>query len=66
MLERKHRLAEEVHGEIRSPKSTGDARVNELLDSDMSSRLGKWSEFNAEVMEEGVKIGKGILTTLIE
>ncbi|KAI4310929.1 hypothetical protein MLD38_035872 [Melastoma candidum] len=63
MLERERRLADEVYGEI---TSTGEARVDELLDSDMTSRRGKWIEFNAEVIEEGVKIGKGILATLME
>ncbi|KAI6684618.1 hypothetical protein NL676_030531 [Syzygium grande] len=66
LFRRKHWLAEDVYKEISGLKTIGDLMVDELVNQDMSTRQGKWVEFNVEVFEEGVEIGNRILTTLID
>ncbi|KAI4378070.1 hypothetical protein MLD38_015607 [Melastoma candidum] len=65
MFKRKTWFVDEVYGEI-SRRGIGDMLVDELVDADMGSRHGKWIEFNAEIYEEGVTIGKEILVSLID
>lgn len=66
LFRRKRWLAGDVYKEISGRKTIGDMMVDELVNQDMSTRLGKWVEFNVEVFEEGVEIGNRILTTLID
>ncbi|XP_030544857.1 uncharacterized protein LOC115751220 isoform X2 [Rhodamnia argentea] len=66
LFQRKRWLAEDVYKEILGRKTIGDMMVDELVSQDMSTRLGRWVEFNVEVFEEGVEIGNRILTTLID
>lgn len=63
---RKRWLAEDIYREISGRKTIGDVMVDELVNQDMSTRQGKWVEFNVEAFEEGVEIGNRILTTLID
>ncbi|KAH7666642.1 hypothetical protein IHE45_12G009500 [Dioscorea alata] len=59
-------LAEELYQEISSWKSMGDWIVDELVDKDMSSHLGKWTDFEIESFEAGVDIEEQILSSLID
>ncbi|KAG8648306.1 uncharacterized protein LOC110622988 isoform X2 [Manihot esculenta] len=66
LFESKGWLAEELYQEISGWKSMGDLMVDELVDRDMSTQYGRWLDFNIEIFEEGVKIEKGILTSLVD
>ncbi|KAM0947612.1 hypothetical protein DsansV1_C07g0069301 [Dioscorea sansibarensis] len=59
-------LAEELYQEISSWKSMGDWMVDELVDKDMSSHLGRWIDFEIEGFETGVDIEEQILSSLID
>ncbi|KAL5565924.1 hypothetical protein UlMin_029088 [Ulmus minor] len=62
---RKEWLAEELCDEISVWKSMSDLMLDELVDMEMSTRRGRWLEFDNEAFEEGVEIEKVILTSLI-
>lgn len=66
MFQRKDLLADEIQKEIYGWTSMEDLMVDEVVDKDMSTRDGKWLDFEAEALEEGVVIENGILTTLID
>ncbi|KAE8660196.1 Detected protein of unknown function [Hibiscus syriacus] len=59
-------LAEEVNKEISGWKSEGDTMVDDLVDKDMSTKHGRWLDFDMEAFEEGVEIEKNILTCLVD
>ncbi|KAK8633562.1 hypothetical protein V6N13_014407 [Hibiscus sabdariffa] len=59
-------LAEVVNKEISDWKSMGDTMVDDLVDKDMSTKYGKWLDFDMEAFEEGVEIEKNILTCLVD
>ncbi|KAK4358715.1 hypothetical protein RND71_020944 [Anisodus tanguticus] len=40
--------------------------VDEVVDKDMSTQRGKWTDFSFEAFEEGVDIEKGILSSLMD
>ncbi|XP_017697643.1 uncharacterized protein LOC103704637 [Phoenix dactylifera] len=59
-------LAEELYEEILGWKSMGDSMVDELVDKDMSSHLGRWVDFEIEVFETGVELEGEILSSLVD
>lgn len=66
LFRRKVYLAEDLYREISSWTSMGELMVDELVDKDMSSGLGKWVDFETEAFEEGVEIEKMILSSLVD
>lgn len=58
-------LAEELHKEIFGRGSIGDLNVDELVDRDMSSRYGRWLDFEMEEFEAGIEIERGVLNSLV-
>ncbi|CAN4110983.1 unnamed protein product [Withania somnifera] len=66
LVQRKEWLAEEVYREIAGWTSMEDLMVDEVVDKDMSTQHGKWTDFSCEAFEEGVDIEKGILSSLID
>ncbi|KAL0384781.1 UNVERIFIED_CONTAM: hypothetical protein Sradi_2872400 [Sesamum radiatum] len=65
-LHRRQWLAEDVYREISSWKNAEELMVDELVDKDMSSKSGKWIDFEVEAFEEGVEIEERILTSLVD
>ncbi|WCJ23385.1 hypothetical protein M5689_005412 [Euphorbia peplus] len=65
-VRRKERLAEEVLKEISSWKSMGDWMVDELVDNDMSSPLGRWLEFEDDAFSFRAEMEKEIYNTLLD
>ncbi|CAN4108881.1 unnamed protein product [Withania somnifera] len=59
-------LAEEVYREIAGWTSMEELMVDEVVDKDMSTQHGKWTDFSFEAFEEGVDIEKGILSSLVD
>ncbi|XP_077218887.1 serine-rich adhesin for platelets-like protein [Tasmannia lanceolata] len=59
-------LAKEVYKEILGWRSMEDWMVDDLVDKDMSSQLGRWTDFEAEVFEIGVEIERGIFSSLFD
>ncbi|KAL2454954.1 hypothetical protein Adt_47542 [Abeliophyllum distichum] len=66
VIRRKDRLAEEVYNEIFSWSCMGDFMVDELVDKDMSSKHGRWLDFDIEAFELGIVIEDRILTSLLD
>lgn len=66
LFQRKGWLAEELYKEIICWNSMGDLMVDELVEKDMSSRHGRWLDFEREAFEEGVEIENVILTSLVD
>lgn len=63
---RKDLLAEELYREVSSWTSMEELMVDELVDKDMSTQLGKWVDFEIETFQEGIEIEKVILTHLVD
>ncbi|KAL9261914.1 hypothetical protein AKJ16_DCAP02574 [Drosera capensis] len=59
-------LATELCKEFARLKSMGSLILDELVDKDMSTRNGRWLDFELETLEEGVEIVNGIEISLIE
>nr|XP_010914532.1 uncharacterized protein LOC105039910 isoform X1 [Elaeis guineensis] len=59
-------LTEELYREISGWRSMGEWMVDELVERDMSSRLGRWVDFEIEAFEAGVEIEMGILNSLVD
>ncbi|GAB2211630.1 hypothetical protein Drorol1_Dr00024954 [Drosera rotundifolia] len=59
-------LATELCKEFARLKSMGSLVLDELVDKDMSTRNGRWLDFELEMLEEGVEIVSGIEISLIE
>ncbi|URE34981.1 hypothetical protein MUK42_16448 [Musa troglodytarum] len=59
-------LAEELYKEISGWKSGGDWMVDELVDKDMSTRLGSWTTFEIEAFEAGVEFETEVLSCLLD
>ncbi|XP_026665386.2 uncharacterized protein LOC103720044 [Phoenix dactylifera] len=59
-------LAEEFYEEILRWKSMGDSMVDELVDKDMSTHLGRWVDFEIEVFDTGVELEGEILSSLVD
>lgn len=66
LFRRKRLLAEEIYREALGGNCIGDMVVDVLVDKDMSSKHGKWVDFRVEMFEEGVDIGQGILSSLVD
>ncbi|XP_076927509.1 uncharacterized protein LOC143591079 isoform X2 [Bidens hawaiensis] len=66
VFEKKGLLAGEIQKQIHGWRSMEELMVDEVVDRDMSSGDGKWLDFKAEGIEEGVVIGTDILTVLID
>lgn len=62
---RKMWVAEELYKEILGSKSMENLMLDELVDKDMSTRHGRWLDFDIEAFEEGVNIGERILDSLL-
>ncbi|XP_030504248.2 uncharacterized protein LOC115719372 [Cannabis sativa] len=63
---RKEWLAEEIHEEISVWKDMAELMVDDLVDKDMSTGIGRWLDFDNEAFEEGVEIEKGVLSCLLD
>ncbi|OAY69093.1 hypothetical protein ACMD2_02411 [Ananas comosus] len=59
-------LAEEVYREISAWDSMGEWMVDELVERDMSSQLGRWVDFETESFELGIEIESEILSSLVD
>ncbi|KAK1319118.1 hypothetical protein QJS10_CPB04g00941 [Acorus calamus] len=59
-------LAEELYKEVSQLTTMGDWMVDELVDNDMSSHLGRWMDFETESFEAGVEIERGLFSWLID
>ncbi|XP_010931726.1 uncharacterized protein [Elaeis guineensis] len=57
---------EELYKEISGWRSMGDWMVDELVDRDMSSRLGRWVNFDTEAYETGGEIEMAIFNSLVD
>ncbi|CAA3017334.1 Hypothetical predicted protein [Olea europaea subsp. europaea] len=66
VIRRKERLAQEVYREILGWSSMGDCMVDELVDKDMSSRYGRWLDFEIEAFELGIVIEDQVLNSLLD
>ncbi|KAH6820101.1 hypothetical protein C2S53_015904 [Perilla frutescens var. hirtella] len=66
VLQRRRWLADDLYREISSWANVEEMMVDEVVDKDMSSKSGKWVEFEIEGFEEGVEIGDRILTSLVD
>lgn len=66
MLHRRQWLADDLYREISSWTNDEELMVDELVDKDMSSKNGKWIDFEIEAFEEGVEIENRILTSLVD
>ncbi|CAA2997230.1 Hypothetical predicted protein [Olea europaea subsp. europaea] len=66
VVTRMDRLAKEVHDEISSWSCMKDSMVDELVDKDMSSKQGRWLDFDIEAFELGKVIEDRILTSLLD
>ncbi|PHT98677.1 hypothetical protein BC332_32336 [Capsicum chinense] len=66
LVQRKEWLAEEVYREIAGWTSMEELMVDEVVDKDMSTQHGKWTDFSFEAFEEGVDIEQGILSSLVD
>ncbi|CAN1161548.1 hypothetical protein LINPERHAP2_LOCUS23989 [Linum perenne] len=58
--------AVELHREMLGWQSMGDLVVDELVDRDMSTRHGRWVDFDLETAEEGCEIEVAILASLVD
>ncbi|KAG6437769.1 hypothetical protein SASPL_102697 [Salvia splendens] len=66
VLHRREWLADDLYREIWRWTNSEELMVDELVDKDMSSKNGKWVDFEVEAFEEGVEIGNRILTCLVD
>ncbi|KAH1083735.1 hypothetical protein J1N35_023496 [Gossypium stocksii] len=66
LIQKRDWLAEEVYKEIFGWKSLDDTMVDDLVDKDMSTKYGRWLDFDMEAFEEGVEIEKIVLTSLVD
>ncbi|XXG84388.1 hypothetical protein AAC387_Pa10g1913 [Persea americana] len=62
----KEGLAVEIFKEILLWRTMGDWMVDDLVEKDMSSHLGRWLDFEAEAFETGVEIEGQILCSLVD
>ncbi|KAI3755030.1 hypothetical protein L1987_54823 [Smallanthus sonchifolius] len=65
-FQKKALLAGEIQKEIRGWTSMEELMVDEVVEKDMSTGNGKWLDFEAEALEEGIVIETDILTLLID
>ncbi|XP_073134524.1 uncharacterized protein [Henckelia pumila] len=65
-VRRNERLAEEIYDDISCWIAIGDSLVDELVDKDMSSKHGRWLDFETEAFELGTQIQSRIINSLID
>ncbi|XP_073292442.1 uncharacterized protein [Primulina huaijiensis] len=63
---RKQWFAEELYKEISRWQLADEVMVDELVDKDMSSKIGKWVDFGMEACEEGKEMEERILSSLVD
>ncbi|PIA61166.1 hypothetical protein AQUCO_00300588v1 [Aquilegia coerulea] len=66
IVRRKEWLAEEIYKEIVGLRNMGNWMLDDLVDKDMSTGLGKWLDFETEEYELGEEIGRKILSSLVD
>ncbi|KAK9076999.1 hypothetical protein SSX86_005334 [Deinandra increscens subsp. villosa] len=66
LSQKKALLADEIQKQIRHWTGMEELMVDEVVEEDMSNGDGKWLDFKAEALEEGVAIESDILTVLID
>lgn len=66
MFKKKDLLADEIQKEISGWTNMEDLNVDEVVEKDMSSGIGKWLDFEGEALEEGIVIENDILSELID
>ncbi|KAL1546193.1 serine-rich adhesin for platelets-like [Salvia divinorum] len=66
VLRKRQWLADDLYREIWRWTNTDELMVDELVDKDMSSKNGRWVDFEVEGFEGGVEIGSRILTCLVD
>ncbi|KAK4786794.1 hypothetical protein SAY86_010627 [Trapa natans] len=66
IVKRKEKLAEDVYREISGLRGLANSMVDDLVDRDMSTKNGKWLDFEPEMFELGAEIGGNILDSLID
>ncbi|KAG8369124.1 hypothetical protein BUALT_Bualt15G0118600 [Buddleja alternifolia] len=66
MLHRRQWLAEELYRDISGWANVEELMVDELVNKDMSSKDGKWIDFQVEAFEEGVEIEERIVSCLVD
>nr|GMD45539.1 uncharacterized protein LOC109182286 isoform X1 [Ipomoea batatas] len=66
LVQKEEWLAKEMYREISGWTSMEDLMVDEVVDKDMSTQHGKWTDFGTEELEGGIEIEKEILTSLVE
>ncbi|XP_074282348.1 uncharacterized protein LOC141606894 [Silene latifolia] len=64
-LRRNERVAQEIYKEIEGWRSLGNSNVDELVDKDMSSKYGRWLDFEVDEFMLGVEIEGQILDSLV-
>ncbi|XP_039022359.1 uncharacterized protein LOC120154776 isoform X1 [Hibiscus syriacus] len=65
-IQQPDRLDDKLSKEISGWKSMGDTMVDDIVDMDMSTKHGRWLDFDMEALEQGVEIQKNILTSLVD
>lgn len=64
-MKRKERLAKEVYKEIQGWRSLRKSMVDEVVNKDMSTKYGRWVEFEVDEFMVGVDIEGQILDSLV-
>eukprot|EP01018_Ginkgo_biloba_P028341 Gb_15628 [translate_table: standard] len=62
----KEQLAREVYEEIVRWRKLAFGMLDEIVEKDMSTPMGKWTDFETEMFEIGVEIEKNIFRVLVE
>lgn len=66
VLERREWMVDDLYREIGRWREGEEMMVDEVVERDMSSKSGKWVDFEVEGFEEGVEVGNSILTSLVD
>ncbi|KAL3648633.1 hypothetical protein CASFOL_005036 [Castilleja foliolosa] len=66
MVRRKGELADDVYREIRDWGEMGHFMVDEIVENDMSSKNGRWVDYDVEAFELGMMIEARVLSALID
>ncbi|GER44958.1 RHO guanyl-nucleotide exchange factor 3 [Striga asiatica] len=66
LVQKRQFLADGLYREISSLANDEEMMVDELVNRDMSSKEGKWVDFESEGFEESIEIEEKILTCLVD
>lgn len=66
MLNRRQWLVDDLYREISCWRNDEELMVDELVEKDMSSKNGKWIDFEIEAFEDGLELENSILTSLVD